>query len=237
MPGLALLLLSLWLFASGCKPTVGSSCAKGEGRCLDGKRELVCQAGKFIETPCNGPAGCRTGDGRTSCDFSGNKAGDPCSADDEGAASCANKDGMLACHGGRYALLPCRGSQGCVNVAGRAACDTSLAEPGDVCHDDNRKACSSDGSEVLICKQRTMQRFHLCRGANGCSTSQGKLSCDTSLAKLGDACDKKLEGQAFSCTPDATSILVCRGGAFALDQTCKVGEKCRLVGNVTQCAK
>ena len=144
---------------------------------------------------------------------------------------------MLACHGGHYALVPCRGSRGCVNAEGRALCDTSLAEPGDVCHDENLKACSGDGSQVLICKQGTMQRFYLCRGAAGCASGAGKLSCDTSIAKLGDACDKKLEGQAFSCTPDAGEILVCKGGAFALDQTCKAGQKCQIVGSSTQCAK
>ena len=220
-----------------CKPSAGSACDKGEARCLDAKRELVCQAGKFIESPCNGPGGCRLTERGTSCDFSGNKAGDPCSADEEGAATCRNKDGMLACHGGLYAVVPCRGSHGCVNAEGRASCDTSIAEPSDACPDENLKACSVDGSQVLICKQHTMQRFYQCRGANGCVSSPGKLSCDTSIAKLGDACDKKLEGQAFSCTPDAREILVCKGGAFILDQTCPAGEKCQSVGSSTKCEK
>ena len=82
-----------------------------------------------------------------------------------------------------------------------------------------------------------MQRFYQCRGASGCASSGGKLTCDTSVAKLGDACDKKLEGQAFSCTPDGREILVCKGGAFVLDETCKVGQKCRSVGSSTKCEK
>src|SRR6187431_2059050 len=94
------LIAALWLIS--CKPAVGSSCDKGEARCLDAKRELVCQAGHFIESPCNGPGGCRLTDKGTSCDFSGNQPGDPCSADDEGAAVCSNKAFMLACHGGLY---------------------------------------------------------------------------------------------------------------------------------------
>ena len=229
------LIAALWL--TSCKPAAGSSCDKGEARCLDAKRELVCQAGHFIESPCNGPAGCRLTDQGTSCDFSGNQPGDPCSADDEGAAVCSNEAFMLACHGGLYALVPCRGARGCVNAEGRASCDTSIAEPGDACHDENLKACSGDGSQVLICKQHTMQRFYLCRGKSGCASSGGKLACDTSIAKLGDACDKKLEGQAFSCTPDETEILVCKGGAFVLDQTCKSGQRCSSVGPSTKCAK
>lgn len=82
-----------------------------------------------------------------------------------------------------------------------------------------------------------MTAYYPCRGANGCVFAAGKLSCDTSIAKLGDACDKKLEGQAFSCTPDSTSILVCKGGAFTLDQTCKSGQKCLVEGSSTHCAK
>jgi hypothetical protein len=225
------------LSLAACKPSAGSSCEKGEARCIDAQRELVCQAGQFIESPCNGPGGCRLTEKGTSCDFSGNKPGDPCSSDDEGAATCSNQAGMLACHGGRYALVPCRGSRGCVNAEGRALCDTSIAEPGDACGDENLKACSGDGSQVLICKQHTMQRFYLCRGEGGCASSAAKLSCDTSVAKLGDACDKKLEGQAFSCTPDEREILVCKGGAFVLDQSCKPGQKCRLVGTSTKCEK
>ena len=225
------------LLALGCKPSAGSSCDKGEARCIDSKRELVCQGGTFIETPCAGPGGCTLGEKGTSCDFSGNKPGDACSSDDEGAATCTNKDGMLACHSGQYVRVPCRGTRGCANVEGRALCDTSIAEPGDACHDDNLKACSGDGEQVLICKQHTMQRFYLCRGEAGCTSTAGKLSCDTSVAKLGDACDKKLEGQAFSCTSDAREILVCKGGAFVLDETCKSSQKCVIEGTNTHCAK
>jgi len=229
-------LLALCLAAS-CKPSAGSSCEKGEARCLDSQRELICQIDKFIETPCRGPGGCSTSEKGTSCDFSGNKPGDPCSTDDEGAATCANQDGMLACHAGRYELLPCRGTRGCVNADGRASCDTSLAEAGDPCHDANLKACSRDGSQVLSCQQGRMQRMYACRGKNGCGSSGGRLACDSSVAELGDLCDKKLEGQAFACTPDSHAVLLCKAGAFTLDESCKLGTRCTLIGSSTQCAK
>ncbi|HEX3773441.1 MAG TPA: hypothetical protein VHV51_03195 [Polyangiaceae bacterium] len=223
--------------AGSCKPNAGSSCEKGEARCIDGKHELACEAGKFIETPCSGPRGCSTSEQGTSCDFSGDKPGDPCSADDEGAATCNSKDTMLACHGALYGIVPCRGSKGCALAEGRAACDTSIAQLNDACRDEGLKACASDGLQVLICKDHAMSTFYPCRGANGCSTNAGKLSCDTSIAKLGDPCDKKMEGQAFSCTPDGASILQCKGGAFTLDETCKSGQKCLVDGSSTHCAK
>ena len=230
-------LFGLVLLAVSCKPGVGSSCGKGEARCVDTRSELACQAGQFVLTPCHGPRGCSTNEQGTSCDFSGNQAGDPCSTDDEGAATCHSKDGMLACHGGLYGLVPCRGTRGCTNADGRAACDTSVAQLNDACRDETLKACASDASQVLICKDHAMVSFYPCRGLNGCTSLGGKLSCDTSIAKLGDPCDKKLEGQAFSCSPDGASIPLCKGGAFTLDETCKAGQKCLVEGSSTHCAK
>lgn len=231
-----LLAIALWS-AFGCKPGVGSACNKGEAACLDARRELSCQAGKFIATPCKGPEGCRATERGTRCDFSGNQPGDLCSSDDEGAAACANKDRMLSCHGGLYGLMPCRGASGCVSVDGRAVCDSSLAELNDACHDEDTKSCAVDGSQVLICKQNAMQRFYACRGPKGCTANHDKLSCDTSIAKLGEACDKKLEAQSFSCTADGTEVLSCKGGTFSLEQTCPSDEKCVFKSAAVQCAK
>ena len=231
------ILLGASLLLLSCKPGVGSSCDKGEARCIDAASELACQAGQFIETPCRGPRGCSLTPQGTSCDFSADKSGDRCSSDDEGAATCSSKEQMLACHGGLFGIVPCRGKRGCENVDGRAVCDTSLAQLNDACRDETLKACASDGSAVLICKDHAMVPFYPCRGANGCTALGGKLSCDTSLAKLGDACDKKLEGQAFACTPDGASLLVCKGGVFMLDEACKAGQKCLVEGTSTHCAK
>lgn len=230
-----LLLIVVVVLSVGCKPRVGSSCEKGEARCLDGQRELICQAGKFVETACKGPAGCTANEKGTNCDFSGNKPGDPCSLDEDGAAICSGHDVMVACHGGRYALVPCRGALGCSNAEGRALCDGSLAEPGDPCRGENVKACSVDSTQVLICKQGVMQRFYQCRGKGGCTSQANKLTCDTSLARLGDACDQKLEGQAFACTPEKTAVLSCKGGAFVLEQSCKSGQVCEVNGTTTEC--
>jgi hypothetical protein len=221
----------------GCKPGVGSSCDKGEARCIDHERSLACESGKFIETPCRGPKGCATSEQGTSCDISGNRAGDACTRDDEGAAACSAKDMMLACRDGKYAAVPCRGARGCASESGRALCDTSIAAPSDACKEEGLKACSTAKDQVLICKDHGMVQLFPCRGENGCSSGGGKLSCDTSIAKLADPCDKKMDGQAFSCTPDATAILTCKAGLFTLDEKCKAGQKCVVDGSATQCKK
>jgi len=89
---------------------------------------------------------------------------------------------------------------------------------------------------VLICKDHAMVPFYPCRGANGCTALGGKLSCDTSLAKLGDACDKKLEARHLPVRP-TRELAVCKGGVFMLDEACKAGQKCLVEGTSTHCAK
>jgi len=230
-------LFALLLVNASCKPGVGSSCEKGEARCLGDRSALACQAGKFIETPCRGPHGCTLSERGTSCDISGDKPGEACSRDDEGTATCADHATMLVCHDGVYGLSPCRGPRGCELTGDRAACDSSIAELNDACRNEGTKACAADKSAVLICKDRVMTSYYPCRGVGGCSSSGGKLSCDTSLAKLGDPCDPKLDGQAFACTPDGSNLLLCKSGAFALDQTCKSGQKCLTEGSSSRCGK
>ena len=66
-----------------CKPGPGSSCDPREARCLDAKRAIICDDGKFLETPCKGKAGCSTIQESTTCDFSGNQPGDACAKADD----------------------------------------------------------------------------------------------------------------------------------------------------------
>ncbi|HSU41216.1 MAG TPA: hypothetical protein VLJ38_16680, partial [Polyangiaceae bacterium] len=63
------------LMLAGCKPGVGSACQKGDARCLDAARALVCESGHFVETPCRGKDGCRTKLEVTACDIHGNQPG------------------------------------------------------------------------------------------------------------------------------------------------------------------
>jgi len=232
-----ILSLSVWLWAGlACTPSAGSSCEKGEARCLDGTRQLACQNDKFIETPCRGPGGCALGERGTSCDFSKNQAGDPCSSDDEGAALCAGREQMIACRGGKYQLVPCRGPKGCVDESGFALCDQSVAELGDVCKDESKKACAADGKSVLICSSARMDRLFWCRGERGCSSAGGKLDCDMSRARADDPCDKTMEG-SISCSEDGSSTLLCKSESFVHDATCKPKSRCISQGTSTGCEK
>jgi hypothetical protein len=220
----------------GCKPGVGSSCEKGESRCLDPNRALVCEKRKFIETPCLGKNGCRTEPAGVSCDVSANRAGDPCSTDEEGASVCADDKTLVACRRGKYARVPCRGPGGCLQEGGNTRCDATIAEVGEPCAENDKKACATDGRHVLACDEGRMRPQYECRGPNGCRVAERKVNCDLSIARLGDPCDKLVEG-TFACSEDARAIVKCEGGQFILDEKCKGAERCLSEPGSTRCAK
>jgi hypothetical protein len=229
-------LFGVILLVTGCKSVVGSSCEKGEARCVDGQRALVCQGQQFIETPCRGPNGCRSEAKGTACDVRANRTGDRCSTDEEGAAACADAVTLVACRRGAYVRAACRGKKGCVEESGHALCDATLAERGEACAAEEKKACSVDGKQVLVCSDGQMQPRYACRGARGCAVSSGKLDCDQSRAALRDVCDVASEG-SFSCSEDEKSLLRCTGGSFVADETCKHGQVCVTEAGSTRCAK
>ncbi len=223
---------------SGCKPGVGSSCDKGEAKCLSKTAQLSCEDGKYVETPCRGANGCAITPDGIRCDISGNKAGDRCSKDDNGAAACADPKTLVVCNAGQYQPAPCRGPDGCQQKEGRAVCDTSIAEPGDHCADAEKpKACSKDGSQLLSCKQGKMATVFFCRGPDGCGIKDGKLNCDLTVAKLDDVCPGEMDGK-HACTQDRKQILVCKAQKFSKDSACdKAGESCLSDGGSIRCGK
>lgn len=232
--GLSSLVVALAFGA--CKPGVGSSCEKGESRCLDEKRALVCQKRAFVETPCLGPNGCRTEPAGVSCDVRGNRAGDACSTDEEGAAVCGDEKTLVACHKGKYARVPCRGPGGCAQEGSSTLCDATIAEAGEPCAADDKTACATDGRHVLKCEGGKMAPKYECRGEHGCRITEKKVDCDLSIARLGDACDKLMEG-TFACTEDARALVRCEAGKFVADEKCKGAARCLSEPGSTRCAK
>ncbi len=226
---------ALTLLGVGCRPGVGGRCEKGEARCLDAARALIYENSAVIEVPCRGPKGCIASDTATACDIARSKVGDRCSRDEEGSATCADAHTLLACHGGNFVAGPCRGPRGCTMEGDRAVCDTTVGAPGESCREDGKKACSSEGASVLVCKGKVLAPLFTCRGPRGCSAAPGKLDCDMSVAMLGDACDPRLEGH-IACAADGAGTLICKGGHFVHDETCKPKTSCVTEGNETRCS-
>ncbi|HEV8246368.1 MAG TPA: hypothetical protein VGP93_11395 [Polyangiaceae bacterium] len=223
------------LLALCCKPGPGSSCDKGDARCVDDKRELVCENEKYIEVPCRGRAGCAQQGEAVSCDISGNRAGDRCSSDEQGTAVCLDGQTLLSCRAGKFVTLPCRGQNGCERDGDHSRCDRSIAAAGDSCDEEGSKACAEDSRQVLGCHAGKMAPVLLCRGERGCLATGSKLDCDLSVALEQDSCDGKLEGHV-ACTPDAAAIVRCRNNRFVLDEKCKAGRRCQTSGTSTECA-
>ncbi len=217
-----------------CKPKVGSSCDKGESRCLDPQTQLICSEGKMIAAPCRGEKGCWV-EGGVRCDISGNQAGDVCSKDDQGAATCsADKRSQLVCLAGVYVSEPCRGPHACELSGDRALCDKSLMQVGDACRDAGAKACNLVGTQLLVCDSGKMATSLYCRGSAGCQASTSKLDCDLSVAALEDPCPLEMAGK-HACSADRQSILQCKDQRFKLDQACDKGKLCRSHGGGIRC--
>lgn len=171
---------------SGChrEPGPGDECKRTDIRCVDPHTELACQKGVFVPVPCKGPAGCKEDAKHLTCDVTGNVEGDACSTDEEGSSACIGDQRRITCRGGRQTIDFCRGERGCKSEAGVIRCDQSKGEPGDPCHGETH-ACSTDGKEVLACRDGKLARAAMCPGEGGCSISAGKVDCD--LGKKGDS--------------------------------------------------
>jgi hypothetical protein len=119
---------------------------------------------------------------------------------------------------------------------GNTRCDATIAEVGEPCAENDKKACATDGRHVLACDEGRMRPQYECRGPNGCRVAERKVNCDLSIARLGDACDKLVEG-TFACSEDARAIVKCEGGQFIPDEKCKGAERCLSEPGSTRCAK
>ena len=154
-------------------------------------------------------AGCKPGVG-TSCD--------------KGEARCQDKQTQLACQGGKYIATPCRGPGGCSITPDGIHCDISKNKPGDPCStDDVGAAAGSDEKTLIACVEGKYQPSP-CRGPKGCTSSDGRPTCDTSIAAPGDAC--KDTEKPKGCSTDGKQLLTCQSGKMALSFWCRGPDGC-----------
>lgn len=151
-----------------------------------------------------------------------------------GESVCSNKEVALACHGGKFVEVACRGPLGCTRYQERANCDDSVANEGDACMGatEEEYACSVDKSRALLCKNGRFERYLECRGPSGCALLGQQVSCDTSVAQKGDPC--KVQG-ASACSVDQKEMFVCRDGKFASYRFCRGLHGCWRKGDAPAC--
>src|SRR5262245_48050973 len=127
-----------------CKPKAGGSCKiETKEVCVDEKKALACHDGKWEEMTCKGPEGC-TRASPDVCDQSVAEDKDVCNLAEDYVCT-ADKKAMLQCTKNKWRLVQsCLGDRACVMERKKVTCDNSVANPGDVCREEEDYACTPD---------------------------------------------------------------------------------------------
>lgn len=154
------------------------------------------------------------------------KAGASCKI--ETKEVCVDAKTALACHDGKWEELACKGPDGCAKSASsEATCDQSTAEDKDTCNLADDYVCTGDKKSMLQCQKNKWTLVQSCLGDHGCGMEKKKVTCDNSLANVGDVCR---EDEDYACTPDRKTAVVCRGGKFVQATLCKGAKGCKVTG-------
>jgi hypothetical protein len=241
---LRLAVLLLTIVACKKSPHVGDACEplqKGRIGCENEATLLYCLDMKVRAVPCRGPKGCA----KNLCDTTLAREGEACEMPLFGAPPnlTCGEGIVLECKGqslGRWtATKHCRGPKKCSGSL-VPDCDQTVAEVGDVCNGTST-ACSVDGKKLLECDDEKFKEVKDCAGGKGCAirtTSDGLTIgyCDYGNAAVGTACGKGNEGLQL-CSADGATLLACDPDTlkFAVDTTCKKGERCSKESGVAHC--
>jgi hypothetical protein len=125
---------------------------------------------------CPGPKGCTSQKQKVTCDDSIADVGMTCAI--ESSAACSgDKSTLLKCKGGSMVEdVKCRGAKACDLSSGVPKCDTTVAQAGDACANDDDAACATDGKQLLRCRSHVMVAMQPCKGA--CKVSGAEISCN-----------------------------------------------------------
>jgi hypothetical protein len=89
-----------------------------------------------------------------------------------------------------------------------------------------------DAKMGLFCGGDGTYHTMTCSGSLGCKEASGSVSCDNSVAALGDGCNTPDDA---ACSLDYRAGLLCKGGAFAVAETCKGPGACKVLGDTITC--
>jgi hypothetical protein len=149
---------------------------------------------------------------------------------DDTPASCVDRASRLICVDKRYVLEKCSGQRGCNDDGKTVLCDDTKAGVGDGCAQDGARACSSDGTQELRCREHKFAVEWTCRG--GCTLdANGNPKC-TPVGEVGDQC----RPDSIVCNRAQTSQLACSDGKLALRRTCHGAMGCQTApGGAVRC--
>jgi hypothetical protein len=104
----------------------------------------------------------------------------------DGRLRCQGRKLATKCAGGVTRTLPCRGPAGCVDSAGKASCDNTLAVTGDACDEEHDFGCALERKAALECRAGTFQPVTHYRGVDGCILDGDEIEC---AASAGPRCE------------------------------------------------
>ncbi len=191
---------------AGCDaPREGQACQGARLHCASAGALLECAGGRWVASPCEGPAGCAETSSGVQCDTSVVTLGGRCAAASEGARRCAGPAPVVAeCRTGAWLNVErCRGD--CALDGGSAAC---LPPPS--CGPATCLGCCAKG---------------VCVGA---PSNQSPGSCGTG----GQAC--QVCGLHEACGPDGGCVATAPADCgFSTCNTCCAGNVCMAQSETT----
>lgn len=149
---------------------VGEPCfEENEPECTgDGTAMIKCENSRWVKVnDCNGKLGCVANAKGAKCDLGATHAGDDCTPDNEGNASCNEEgDALLLCKDGKMMVeSTCKGMHGCRQKGKTIECNSQIADLDDPCDRkfyDGKFACTPDKKMRLICKDGTFVKEQDC---------------------------------------------------------------------------
>ena len=161
------------------------------------------------------------------------KAGDTCT---KGSAACLDEKVALSCQGDKYIESPCKGPKGCAVVGAMVKCDVSGNASGDPCADDDdgNGACAPGGKSQVVCRSGKYA-IEPCRGPDACTEDANSVTCDVSVAELGETCHGMKAGSDNACSVDGKNLLTCKDNKVVLAHPCGGAEGCKVESDGIAC--
>lgn len=143
----------------------------------DHKKMLKCTKGKWkLTMACKSAKGCISNVNGVSCESAEAEEGDACKQKNAGSCN-PDKDKLLVCDGKKFFVAStCRGQNHCRAAGSKIECDTSMAEIGDPCEEEDKLSCDTKKKVMLRCNGKTFEKKEAC--AKRCNNAFDKYSCD-----------------------------------------------------------
>jgi hypothetical protein len=201
------------------------SCRRAARLCA--RRELTVRVGRFL-------GACVLGGALVASACSAPAPGDPCR--DIGEGRCADPEHALTCRNYALHLDACRGPGGCAAKGpNHVSCDQDEAREGDACGDRGAVVCAVGRHATEKCDGVSFAQAALCRGPGGCTYERGDVTCDDTVAMVGDPCGAVPPKVPRACSPDYRERLVCSAGRFEVETRCTGPNGCATSDGTVSC--